>query len=68
MEEMFRRRHLPHWDYPGATYFITACLDGSIPALSYDSRLLPMNTKQTGQVGNLSYGAQADSPRRLAGA
>jgi type I restriction enzyme R subunit len=32
MEEMFRRRHLPHWDYPGATYFITACLEGSIPA------------------------------------
>lgn len=21
-----RRRHLPHWDEPGATYFITACL------------------------------------------
>jgi len=27
-----RRRHLPHWDVPGATYFITTCLDGSIPA------------------------------------
>ena len=32
MEEKFRRRHLPHWDSPGATYFITSCLDGSIPA------------------------------------
>ena len=32
MEEKFRRRHLPHWDLPGATYFITSCLDGSIPA------------------------------------
>jgi putative transposase len=32
MQEMFRRRHLPHWDQPGATYFITACLAGSIPA------------------------------------
>ena len=32
MKEMFRRRRLPHWDFPGATYFITACLDGSIPA------------------------------------
>jgi len=32
MEEKFRRRRLPHWDQPGATYFITACLAGSIPA------------------------------------
>jgi putative transposase len=30
--ETFRRRHLPHWDVPGATYFATACLEGSIPA------------------------------------
>src|SRR5437588_2262703 len=30
--ETFRRRHLPHWDVPGATYFVTACLRGSIPA------------------------------------
>lgn len=30
--ETFRRRHLPHWDVPGATYFVTACLEGSIPA------------------------------------
>ena len=29
---MFRRRRLPHWDLPGATYFITACLADSIPA------------------------------------
>jgi putative transposase len=32
MREMFRRRHLPHWSKPGATYFVTACLAGSIPA------------------------------------
>jgi len=32
MEEKFRRRRLPHWYLPGATYFITACLAGSIPA------------------------------------
>ncbi len=32
MPEMFRRRHLPHWDVPGATYFVTACLADSIPA------------------------------------
>jgi type I restriction enzyme R subunit len=23
---------LPHWDVPGATYFVTTCLEGSIPA------------------------------------
>jgi type I restriction enzyme R subunit len=27
-----RWRRLPHWDLPGATYFVTACLEGSIPA------------------------------------
>lgn len=32
MKEMFRRRRLPHWDRPGATYFVTTCLAGSIPA------------------------------------
>jgi type I restriction enzyme R subunit len=31
-EEVIRRRDLPHWDVPGATYFVTACLEGSIPA------------------------------------
>jgi putative transposase len=30
--DIFRRRHLPHWDVPGATYFVTGCLEGSIPA------------------------------------
>jgi hypothetical protein len=30
--EVFRRRRLPHWDVPGAIYFVTACLQGSIPA------------------------------------
>lgn len=46
MKEMFRRRHLAHWDLPGATYFITACLENSIPsqgALSirnFEQRLL----------------------------
>ena len=29
----FRRRRLPHSDVPGATYFVTTCLEGSIPAL-----------------------------------
>ena len=31
----FRRRKLPHWDMPGATFFITSCLAGSIPARGY---------------------------------
>ena len=30
--ERIRRRLLPHWDVPGATYFVTSCLAGSIPA------------------------------------
>jgi type I restriction enzyme R subunit len=33
MNEVFRRRNLPHLDIPGATYFVTSCLAGSIPAL-----------------------------------
>jgi type I restriction enzyme R subunit len=35
MKEQFRRRRLPHWDVPGATYFITACLFNSIPAQGF---------------------------------
>jgi len=31
-EGLFRRRHLPHWDVEDGTYFVTTCLDGSIPA------------------------------------
>jgi putative transposase len=30
--ELIRRRDLPHWDMPGATFFVTTCLEGSIPA------------------------------------
>jgi type I restriction enzyme R subunit len=32
MREQFRRRRLPHLDQPGALYFVTTCLEGSIPA------------------------------------
>ena len=35
--EDFRRRHLPHYDVAGGTYFITACLAGSIPAVGLAS-------------------------------
>jgi putative transposase len=31
-EGLFRRRRLPHLDVEDGTYFITTCLDGSIPA------------------------------------
>ena len=31
-EGLFRRRRLPHWDVADATYFVTACLAGSVPA------------------------------------
>ena len=30
--EQIRRRHLPHWDVPDGTYFVTVCLEDSIPA------------------------------------
>ncbi len=30
--ESFTRCRLPHWDVPDAAYFVTTCLDGSIPA------------------------------------
>ena len=30
--ERIRRRDLPHWDVPYAAYFVTSCLEGSIPA------------------------------------
>ena len=32
MDGLIRRRRLPHLDVDGATYFVTACLSGSIPA------------------------------------
>jgi putative transposase len=33
MKEHFRRRRLPHLDKPDAIYFVTSCLEGSVPAL-----------------------------------
>ena len=32
-EPLFRKRKLPHWDVPEATYFVTSCLAGSLPAV-----------------------------------
>src|SRR5207249_784295 len=31
-KERIRRRNLPHWDVPHAAFFVTSCLEGSIPA------------------------------------
>jgi REP element-mobilizing transposase RayT len=35
--ETFKRRHLPHYDVAGGTYFVTACLAGSIPTVGMAS-------------------------------
>ncbi len=32
LDGLVRRRHLPHLDVEGATYFVTACLEGSLSA------------------------------------
>ena len=32
MDARIQVRNLPHWNFPGAVYFVTACLAGSIPA------------------------------------
>jgi putative transposase len=58
---VYRRRRLPHWDMPGATYFVTACLNGSITAeglldlASYRARLprLPPMKKMSRADWNL---------------
>jgi putative transposase len=46
--ELFRRRRLPHWDLPGAIYFVTTCLHGSIPAQG-QLELRQLREKQRGQ-------------------
>ncbi len=52
---VYRHRRLPHWDLPGATYFVTTCLAGSIPAeglldvARYRARLALFPT-----IGNMS--------------
>lgn len=32
LDGKFRRRRLPHWDVEDGIYFVTSCLEGSIPA------------------------------------
>ena len=48
--ERIRWRHLPHWDVAGATYFVTSCLEGSIPA----EGLLDIDRFRSGLGGNAS--------------
>ena len=57
MEEhgLFHRRRLPHWDLPGATYFITTCLAGSIPA----EGLVDLDGCRAGLTGGLTEAAPA---------
>jgi hypothetical protein len=48
--EIIRRRHLPHWDVPDAAYFVTFCLQGSIPHEGFaDLReyLVKLNDRET---------------------
>ena len=33
MHGLFRRRRLPHWDVEDETYFVTACLEGSLSSM-----------------------------------
>lgn len=35
-EGLFRRRRLPHWDVEDGTYFVTACLEGSLSTQGLD--------------------------------
>ena len=51
--ERFRRRDLPHWDVHGATYFVTCCLAGSIPALGrLSSKVETATSPADRQIGN----------------
>ena len=50
---LFGRRRLPHWDVEDGTYFVTACLAGSIPAqgiarLSEFRKLIERRTRPDG--------------------
>jgi REP element-mobilizing transposase RayT len=54
-QERFRRRRLPHWDLPGAIYFVTTCLHGSIPAQGLlDIELYRARLARRRQPANLS--------------
>jgi putative transposase len=61
---VIRRRRLPHWDLPGATYFVTTCLDGSIPAEGL-LRLSRMRIANGSPRGADETGARADAWKRL---
>lgn len=53
--EVFRRRNLPHWDVPGACYFVTSCLEGSIPAQGLlELRQLQQGVKRAKRPADIS--------------
>ena len=55
MKAQFRKRRLPHWDVPGAMYFVTTCLAGSIPAEGLlDIRELKANLEAQPRPENMS--------------
>jgi len=68
--ESFYRRNLPHWDASGATYFITMCLAGSLPARGWLSprrtEAQPRHHRQAGQTATTTPGqAFVDYDKRL---
>ena len=66
MQSLFRRRRLPHWDIPDATYFITGCLADSIPAevtITRQSSCLGTTRRSSARNSLSGSGARADCRR-----
>jgi putative transposase len=62
MPTSFRRRHLPHYDVDHATYFITTCLAGSLPARGRLKDGSPQASPNCGQIGPHDALAMFDDP------
>src|SRR5687768_1369360 len=66
MHERLRRRRLPHLDIPGATFFVTACLHGSIPAQGLlDIRNLEKKLRASRPKGRLPQDWRTDCWKKL---
>jgi putative transposase len=61
MPERFRRRELPHWDLRGATYFVTCCLAGSIPAIGRLPIKAENSTPPTDRQASHRHGKRSSS-------
>ena len=58
MAEAFRRRRLPHWDVDNATYFVTCCLAGSIPAQGlHPGRILQQDKRPSAESAGARFAA-----------